>query len=214
VATEKLRVVRPGVSIPQAPVSDADFRAAHGLAPADRVLMTVGHFDAPERFRDGVGAFDNLRGIDPSLHLFLIGDGAYRQRLVDMSQFAARPELGIHFLGTRSDAPALLSQADIVLVAHRRTGGTYAVLEALAAGRPVVASRLPHLAELIRDGETGLLVAPGNISALVRSTMRLLNDEKLCQTMGAAARCAAETYFSAARMATDFAELYDEILNR
>jgi glycosyltransferase involved in cell wall biosynthesis len=210
---EKLHVIRPGVSAPASTVGQ-DFRAEHGILKTDRVFMTVGHINSPDRFHDALWAFDSLRGVDPSVHLVVVGDGPFRQRLVDFSEFAARPGLGVHFAGARPDAADLVPSADIVLVTHQRTGGTYAVLEALAAGRSVVAVRLPHLADYIRDGETGFFVPPGDPPTLVRTMKKLLDDQPLRQRVGAAAQRDVQTNFLATDMAARFADLYDEILTR
>ncbi len=208
---QKLHVIRPGVS---APAVGQDFRAELVIPKTDRVFMTVGHINSPDRFHDGLWAFDSLRGVDPSVNLVVVGDGPFRQRLVDFSEFAARPGLGVHFAGARPDAADLIPAADIVLVTHQRTGGTYAVLEGLAAGRPVVAVRLPHLAGYIRDGETGFFVPAGDPPALVRTMKKLLDDEPLRQRVGAAAERDVQTNFRATDMAGHFADLYDEILTR
>jgi len=210
---EKLHVIRPGVSLPASSVGE-EFRAGLGIPKTDRAFVTVGHINSPERFHDGLWAFDSLRGVDPSVHLIVIGDGPFRQRLVDFSEFAARPGLGVHFAGARPDAADLIPSADIVLVTHQRTGGTYAVLEGLAAGRPMVVVRLPHLAGYIRDGETGFFVPPGDPPALVRTMKRLLDDQPLRQRIGAAAQRDVQTNFRATDMAARFGDLYDEILTR
>jgi glycosyltransferase involved in cell wall biosynthesis len=210
---ENVHVIRPGVSLP-ASSAGLDFRAGLGIPKTDKVFMMVGHMNAPDRFHDGLWAFDSLRGVDPSLHLIVVGDGPFRHCLVDFSEFAARPGLGVHFAGARPDAADLLSAADIVVVGHQRTGGTYAVLEGLAAGRPVVAVRLPHLADSIRDGETGFFVPPGDPPALVRTMKRLLDDPPLRQRVGAAAQRDVQSNFGTTNMASRFADLYDVILTQ
>jgi glycosyltransferase involved in cell wall biosynthesis len=75
----------------------------------------------------------------------------------------------VPFLGARPDAAALPQCADVVLVPHRRLGGTITTLEAMAIGRAVVATRLPHLEALIRDGAIGLLATPADQPALARA---------------------------------------------
>ena len=88
--------------------------------------------------------------------------------------------------------PAWLTAADIVVVTQR-TGGANVVLEALAAGRPVVAANTPELTALVRDGETGILVPPGDPPAAAKAINRLALDAGLRTRMGAAAaRAAAE----------------------
>ena len=88
--------------------------------------------------------------------------------------------------------PAWLAAADVVVVT-RRAGGANVVLEAMAAGRPVVAANTPELAAIVRNGETGILVPPGDPPAAAKAINRLALDAGLRARMGeAAARAAAE----------------------
>jgi glycosyltransferase involved in cell wall biosynthesis len=105
----------------------------------------------------------------------LAGDGPERARL---ERLAA--ELGIadrvRFLGTRNDVPDLLAAADVVVLPSRYEGLPLSLLEAMAAGVPVVASRIPGNDELVEDRRTGVLVAPGDAAALAEALRQLLAD--------------------------------------
>jgi glycosyltransferase involved in cell wall biosynthesis len=98
----------------------------------------------------------------------------------------------------------------VVWSPDRSGGSTNAVLEAMAAGRPVVASRLPGLAEVVAEGETGFLVPRGDKAALARRTRLLLDDPARRRQMGEAARQRAREHFGVAAMVRRFAELYED----
>jgi glycosyltransferase involved in cell wall biosynthesis len=125
-----------------------------------------------------------------NLHLILAGGGSDRGRVGD---FARSIGVGrqIHLTGPRPDLGPLLARAEVVWVPSLRRGGVGAALEAMAAGRPVVASRVPGLNEVVCDGETGYLVPPGDKPALARQTRLLLDDPDRRAGFGAAARRAA-----------------------
>ena len=210
----KLRVVRPGVPLPDSPSDGTAFRLSLGIPADARLLMGVGHFNAPDRFFEAVWAFEFLQFVNPELKLVLIGEGPFRDRPGRHFRSARPSEESVFFLGERDDAARLIGLADIAVVPHRRSGGTFAILEAMAAGGAVVATQLPHLANLIRSGETGLLVPPADSTAVARAIRRLLQDDELRRRIGMAARSAVEADFTLAAMTARFAELYDEILLR
>src|SRR5262249_18324101 len=126
--------------------------------------------------------------------------------------FAAAVQVlaGVHFTGADADVPALMSRAEVVWVPGRVECGMQVVLEAMAAGRPVVASNWPRLAELIREGETRYLVPPGDKTAIARQTQGLLTDAALRRSMGEAARRRVAEHFRADKLAERCARVYLE----
>ena len=116
----------------------------------------------------------------------------------------------VTFTGTRLDVPALTATLDLaVLPSHREAQGL-AILEAMALGRPVVASRVGGIPEMITHEETGLLVQPSDEAALAAAIVRLLRDEGLAIRLGAQGRLVARERFSAKRMVEQIAVLYEE----
>jgi glycosyltransferase involved in cell wall biosynthesis len=205
VSAEKLVAIPPAVEIEPSlerktiPV-DWDCKA--------RCLACVGPLQARKGFRDAIWAFDILRYVADGLHLLLIGDGpeVYRLRqFIHITQTADR----IHLLGAREDVPAWLKCAQIVWVPSRTPAGVNVALEAMAAGRPVVASHLPELAEVVLDGQTGLLVPPGDKMALARQTRLLLENAELRQRLGEAARQRAARHFARDDLVRRFTDLYE-----
>ena len=119
----------------------------------------------------------------------------------------------VEWLGYRQDMPALLAESHVVcLPSVYGEGVPKIVLEAAACGRPVVATRLPGCIEAIEDGETGLLVPPGDVPALARALRTLIQDPLLRRRMGAAARARAELSFDENDVALQAVALYRTLL--
>jgi glycosyltransferase involved in cell wall biosynthesis len=213
---DKVVVVSPGVAEePETGIEGDKEPFAVFLPPffaareaAVRVIACAGAFAPLKGFRDAIWAFDILRFIYDDLRLVLIGSGPDQQRLQRFAAAMGFPE-HIHFLGSQANVPALLAESDIVWVPSLADTGTNVALEAMAAGRPVVASRQGGLAEIVRHGETGFLVAPGNKAELARQTRLLLDDPDQSRRMGEAGRRRARDRFSAAALAARYAEIYD-----
>jgi glycosyltransferase involved in cell wall biosynthesis len=208
--TEKVRVIPPGLPVLAEP-DQRTLRAANGI-PADvPILMAVGHLGGRERAIDAVWAFEIVQFASPRARLLIVGAGPNRPRLMADFHTARTPENGVEFLGARADAATLIGLADVALVVHRRAGGTFTCLDAMAAGRPVIATGLPHLAALVRDGETGLLVRPGDQPAIARSCLRLLEDAGRRRALGDAGRERVAGEFRVETMAERFVALYAEL---
>jgi len=158
------------------------------LPPDARLAMYVGPPTPAHGFRDAVMALDIFHYVDSDLHLAVVGPGPVPAALRRLIQGVIRFEDRFHRVGPRPDAAALLARADLVWVPSRADCGRLVALEAQAAGRPVVAAAVPGLAALVADGETGLLVPPGDPQALARQTRRLVEDDELAARLGAAAR--------------------------
>jgi glycosyltransferase involved in cell wall biosynthesis len=173
------------------------------------LLACAGPLEPHKGFRDVVWAFDILRFVYEGLCLDVIGDGPERGRLEHFAHIIRAGDR-VRFRGLRADVPALLARADIVWVPSHAEGGINVALEAMAAGRPVVASRLPGLADVVVDGETGFLIPPGDKAALARLTRRLLNDTDLRHRMGEAGRKRVAERFGAAEMVRRFAGIYED----
>jgi len=181
-----------------------------GIDPDARLIFCAGPLLPEKGFQDAIWTFAILRYLFEDLHLIFIGGGPDQLRL---QQFVRTSGLQshVHFLGYQPDAAALLGLGEVVWVPSRRFGGVNVALEGMAAGRPVVASRLPALVEVIRDGETGFLIDPGDKIALARRTRKLLDDPKRCHEMGEAGKQRIEKHFAAARFVERWAQLYEEV---
>lgn len=142
-----------------------------------------------------------------------IGDGPERprlERLVEDSGLAGR----VRFLGRRSDARRLLPAFDLVVVPSvAREGLGLAALEAMDAARPVIASRVGGLVEVIEDGRTGVLVPPGDPAALADAIRSMFERPDRGRALGEAARWRVESEFRATRMTRSVEAIYEEALH-
>jgi glycosyltransferase involved in cell wall biosynthesis len=180
-------------------------RRPPGPAARPATLVSVGRLRAPKDFLTLVRA---IAALEPgSARLRIAGDGPDRAAVeaeVDRLGLGGAVEL----LGTRNDVPALLAGADVFVLASDSEGLPMSVLEAMAAGLPVVASAVGGVPELVRDGETGFLVPPRDSAALAGALERTVSDPALRDRLGEAARRRVEREFSFERFEREHLELY------
>jgi glycosyltransferase involved in cell wall biosynthesis len=204
----KVEQISPCVPVTAPPkLPHADWCRSLGLPEGARVIVAVGPLEAAKGFRDAIWAFDILQFLYDDLHVLLVGSGPHEPRLREFARITQSTGR-VHFLGDRADRDELLGHAEVVWVPSWADRGTTVALEAMAAGRPVVGSRRPALAEVIADGETGVLVAPGDKGALARETRLLLDDADRRRHMGEAGKRRAAEQFGTEAMVRRFEALY------
>jgi glycosyltransferase involved in cell wall biosynthesis len=118
------------------------------------------------------------------------------------------------FLGRRDDIPALLAQCDVCVLPSLSEGLPLAVLEAMAAGKPVVACAVGGVPELVADGQTGLLVPPADPQALAAAIRGLLSDPVLARQLAAAGQARVLQDFSIGAMVARITAIYEELLEK
>jgi glycosyltransferase involved in cell wall biosynthesis len=157
------------------------------------VIGMVGRLSFEKQPMLVLSALPRLLREHPRAILLIAGDGPLR---MECESLAARLGISaaVRFAGQRTDVPSMLAAMDIVAVSSSREGFGYAVVEAGAAGKPVVGFRVDGLLETIRHGETGILVPPQDATALVAALSRLLSDSTLAMRLGEAARYHARAY--------------------
>ncbi|MBZ0273383.1 glycosyltransferase family 4 protein [bacterium] len=128
------------------------------------------------------------------VRLVVAGDGALRSRLADACA-GAGIEADLRGTVPHTELPALLASADVFVLPSRIEGHPKSLLEAMAAGLPCVGTRVAGIEDVLRDGETGLLVPPDDAAALCDAIERVLDDKELARTLGAAARKDVETRY-------------------
>lgn len=187
--------------------SDA-VRAELGL-PADALVVTcVANLIEYKGHRDLLDAWATVRRSQPNAELLLVGDGPERADV----ETTARTVGGVRVLGSRGDVPAILGISTVLVQASHQEGLPNAVLEAMTAGLPVVATDVGGTRELVADGETGRLVAARDARGLAQALIDLLGDAPRRAHMGDAARVRAQTRFSADAMVAKYQELYVHLL--
>jgi glycosyltransferase involved in cell wall biosynthesis len=180
-----------------------------GLQPWDRLAVCVGNLYPVKGHCHAIDALATLVFQWPTLHLAIAGRGELADALADR---ARQHGLGgrVHFLGLRSDVPAILRAADVFLMPSLNEGLPLALLEAMFAGTPIVASNVGEVGHALGDGDAGVLVPPGDATALAGAVDALLSDPDRARWLGecAAARAAAE--YDVAQMVGRYAHLYTE----
>jgi glycosyltransferase involved in cell wall biosynthesis len=147
----------------------------------------------------------------PEAVFALAGDGPERGRLEALAERLGVAER-VRFLGRREDVPELLAACDVFALPSLYEGTSLAVLEAMAARRPVVSSAIGGTEELIEDGRSGLLVPPSDADALAAALRRLLEDAGLRERLAARARERVEREFTRTAMAARVSAVYREVL--
>ena len=181
---------------------DAEAAPKAALVGVPPLVLSVGRLKAPKTFDTLLGALASLD--QTTFSASIVGDGPDRPRLQRLASASVR------FLGERHDVPALLAGSDVFVLSSASEGLPLSVLEAMAAGLPVVASAVGGVPELV--GETALLVPPRDEAALAEAIALLLADESLRRRLGAAARERALSEFSLARFRAAHVELYERLI--
>jgi len=146
----------------------------------------------------------------PSLHVAIAGRGDLEDDLAARARAQGLADR-IHLLGLRSDISAILAAADIFVLPSLSEGLPLAVLEAMFAGCPIVASDVGEIATVLEDGRAGVLVEPANPAALAEAIDALLNDPKRAKNLGTRAAFRAVAEYDISRMVRRYAALYQEL---
>ncbi len=212
VRSERLTRIHPAALPPGEAPSRADFCRDIAAPENATLIFAGGQLDRQHGVKDAVTAFDMLRYESPSFYLVLTGGGPDRAVAEDYGRALAFDDFRIRFTGQRPDLPALTQHAAMVWIT-RAWGGAHLALRAMAAGKPVVAYHTPELAEVIDDGTTGFLVAPGDRAAIAAKAHLLLSDQELAARMGEAGRQRAGERFNPTRTAEQHLRVYHELTN-
>ena len=210
------RILRSGIdpSLYVAPAGARErLRASIGAAPEDIVVGSITNFKPQKGPLDLVEAARLARLRDRRLLFVIVGDGPLRAEVVSA---IARAELNgaVHLLGWRDDVPELLAAMDIFFLTSLFEGLPRVVLQAVAASVPVVATDTGGVAEVVVDGESGLLVPSGNPAAAAAAVVALAADAGARGRFAQAAQLRLSEEFDIRRMVPDLEDLYDEVLAR
>lgn len=191
------------------------------FTPADRspdraefVVGSVGRLEAVKDFPTLVRAFAILsRRVGPRARLLIVGDGSQRDVLRRYILTEGITD-GVVLTGARSDIPEVLKQIDVFVLTSLAEGISNTILEAMASGLPVIATAVGGNSELVVDGQTGFLVAPGDATAIADRLENYCANPALAARHGHAGRLRAVERFSIAAMINAYADLYRGLCNR
>ena len=195
----KIRVIPNGV--------DCQLFAAPPRVRPIRRIVTVANLRAEKGHDTLIGAASELFDRNHDLEICFVGDGPLRASLVRQVNLRGMRSR-VRFLGERPDVPEQLAAADLFVLPSRTEACPNGVLEAMASGLPIVASRVGGIPELIESGRDGVLVPPDSPHELADAIERLIERPDFAAALGRAARAKAEERFSFERMIESFGRLY------
>ena len=210
----RIWVVRSGIDLAPyaAPFDRAQVRARFGIRERDFLVLQVAALTAEKSQRDLLAAARIVLDAKPEALVWIAGDGALREELERQHQ-----ELGlgdrVRLLGFRDDVPDLLRAADLFCVSSYHEGMGTATLDAMAAGLPVVATRVGGIPEVVEDRATGLLVPPHDPGAMAGAILGLAADVARRGAMGERAKERVRA-FSADRTEKETRQVYLEAIGR
>jgi glycosyltransferase involved in cell wall biosynthesis len=186
------------------------FRRELNLKGGERLVGIVGRLFPIKNHRLFLDAAALMARQERAVRFVIVGDGALRP---EMEQYAHALDIAdrVIFTGWRRDLPRIYADLDVLAVTSQNEGTPVSAIEAMAAGCPVVATRVGGLPDLISDDETGYLVPPGDAQALSAAMLRLLREPEMARCMGQAARVLVQERFAAQRLVSDMERLYLEL---
>jgi glycosyltransferase involved in cell wall biosynthesis len=214
-APRQFAIVRLGIELDERvdPAADGrvETRRYLGISPDRFTIGWVGRMTPVKRTEDVLEGFKLLRNRGVEATLCLVGDGPDRPQLEQLAH-----ELGIVrdtlFLGYQEDVGPLYAVFDALVLPSGNEGTPVSVIEALAAGRPVVATRVGGVPDVVREGEDGFLVDPGATEELAERLARLAADPHLRARLGQAGRDRVLPRYAVARLVDDIDRLYRSLL--
>ena len=210
VSDRRLRVVHNGIG-PQAPVSrEASLRARAdlGILDGERVITVVGSLYEVKGHRYLLEAAPQILTACPSTVFVFAGRGDCEAALREQAKNLGI-EARVRFLGLRQDVPTLLELGDVFVQPSLSEGLSIAILEAMAAARPVVTTRVGGNPELVVDGETGLLVEPADAQGLASAVTRVLADPTEARRLGDNGLARVRNRFTIGAMVREYEAIYD-----
>lgn len=189
-------------------------RASIGIPSTAAVVVCVSRLRPVKGVDVAIRAMaDVRRGSSREVRLVVVGDGPDRTRL-EALRHSSGVAGSVHLVGHQADIAPWLGLADAVVVPSLGEAFGLAAVEAMSVARPVVASRVGGLEEVIVDGETGMLVPAGDVETLARSLLQVLEDRPLAERLAAAGRARQRREFSTEAMVSGWADCYEVAMAR
>lgn len=203
----------PVATIASPGVDRKTWRAAEAVPEGTVVFLCVARFAPQKNLQLLIDAFARAAAVLPTSMLLLAGDGPLRAAVQDRaSGLGVRDR--VRFLGERRDVPALLGASDVFVLSSDWEGTPVSIMEAMAAGLPVVATAVGGVPELVRPGVTGRLVSPKDAGSLGDAMLELGSDASLRRAMGHAASRIAREALDVGVMASAYENLYRKVSRR
>jgi glycosyltransferase involved in cell wall biosynthesis len=212
VRRSRIAVVTNGVPRPAVPPATRTLRDELSIPQTHPLLVSVGNLYPVKGHQHLIDAMALVADRHPTLHAAIAGRGELAEPLMARAR-AHGLEDRLHLLGLRSDVAAILAAADVFVLPSLSEGLPLALLEAMFAGRPIVASDVGEIAATLDRGRAGVLVPPGDSAALAAALDRILTDPDRARALGAAARDRAAARYDVAQMVRHYRSMYDQLLD-
>ncbi len=205
IVRDTIQVLPNGIDTTPA-LANLSLKESLGIAPGETVIVCVANLHTNKGHAYLLEAFENVHQRHPRAKLFLIGDGEEKANLKkQIDSYVSREH--IFFLGKRTDVPKILQLSHIFVLPTFFEGMSNALMEAMAAGLPVITTDIEENRELVKDKATGMLVPVKNSDAIADALEKLLADEALRSRIGQAAKKFMEEHFSLRKIANDWNKL-------
>jgi glycosyltransferase involved in cell wall biosynthesis len=208
----KIRVIPNGVDTRRfrpgrAP---AALRQELGIPPGTPVAGIVAALRPEKNHALFLEAAARVRREMPAARMLIVGDGAERESLLGLARQQSLGE-SVRFLGTRHDVPEILALLDVLVLCSHMEANPVSILEAMASGKAVVATRVGSVPETVIEGLTGHLVAPGNAAELADRIVRLLRNRREAAALGRAGRRQVLEHWSIEGMVAGYEQMLSEL---
>jgi glycosyltransferase involved in cell wall biosynthesis len=196
---------------PQTPRKE--WRAREGFGDDDVLFVCVARFAPQKNHALLLKAFAQGPASDPNAHLVLVGEGVLRQQLEGQAKSLGLSRQ-VHFLGLRTNIPDVLGAMDVFVLSSDYEGNPLSVMEAMAAGLPIVSTAAGGVPELLEHGREGHIVQPGDVRGLTDSMTFLLKDREARQSLGMAAARRARKNYDVSTMVLAYEEVYESLVDQ
>ena len=193
------------------PVPRKEWRARVGFGDGHVLFVCVARFSPQKNHSLLLKAFSRGPACDPNTHLLLVGDGTLKEQLEVQAENLGLARR-VHFLGLRTDIADVLASADVFVLSSDWEGNPLSVMEAMAAGLPIVSTAVGGMPDLLANGREGFLVPRGDAEAFSGAMTFLLRDAEARKSMGMAAARRAKENFDVSRMVHAYEQLYEKLI--
>jgi len=209
---EKFRIIPDAVEAPEPnTITRRQLLAELGLPENSRLIGLLGRLLPRNRVKVAIWAADLLKVIRRDFHLLIIGTGPYFTQIRMYRDHIRNADL-VHFLGQRNDVSRMMPHFDLLWSTSAYDGQYSAILEAMAAGVPVVASDVPGTRNLVVHGQTGFRVPVGDRAGFASFAQQIFEDPEMGRHIGQAGQELVLSEFSTEKMIGSYAQMYGEIL--
>jgi glycosyltransferase involved in cell wall biosynthesis len=211
----KVRIIPNGIDVDRFHVRPPDegLRKKLGLAAGAPIAGIVARLRSEKNIEMFLDVASKVRAESTEAKFLVVGDGPDRAALEEKSKQMGLTNC-VRFLGNRSDIPELLSLIDVFLLTSHNEASPVSIREAFALGKPVVATRVGSVGEVVSDGQNGYLVAPGDTISMTARVLALFRNPGLARAMGRAGREYIQQYGSLETMVGGYEDLIQEIYSQ